>query len=186
MNGRAFFASHPLKITNKKSARFVDKIFEEINEQIFLAKQNRLMCLRFSIKRTCNLERALPANIEKIKTTYLSSPEEEFEENKLDLFKLLVSYRDEIAEEEDLPSYTIFSNYAIRNCCALLPGDEASSSAVGGFGKTKAAEYGEAVLKIIRNYCEEHSIELNYVKEKKKPKIKTHFQKVRQFIGNSK
>jgi len=175
---QSIFASHPLKITNKKSARFVDKIFEEINEQIIFSKTKSSLCVSgFQLNELATWKRALPANIEKIKTTYLSSPEEEFEENKLDLFKLLVSYRDEIAEEEDLPSYTIFSNYAIRNCCALLPGDEASLSAVGGFGKTKAAEYGEAVLKIIRNYCEEHSIELNYVKEKKKPKSKPIFKK---------
>lgn len=141
---QSIFASHPLKITNKKSARFVDKIFEEINEQIIFSKTKSSLCVSgFQLNELATWKRALPANIEKIKTTYLSSPEEEFEENKLDLFKLLVSYRDEIAEEEDLPSYTIFSNYAIRNCCALLPGDEASLSAVGGFGKTKAAEYGK-------------------------------------------
>jgi len=175
---QSIFASHQLKITNKKSARYIDKVFEEINEQILFSKTKTNLCISdFQLNELATWKRALPAKIEKIKTTYLSSAEEEFEENKSDLFKLLISHRDKIAEEEDLPPYTIFSNFAIRNCCTLLPGDEASLSAVGGFGKSKAAEYGEAVLQIIRNYCEEHNIELNYVKEKKKPKPKSIFKK---------
>ncbi|MBK7432089.1 MAG: HRDC domain-containing protein [Bacteroidetes bacterium] len=106
-------------------------------------------------------KRALPAKIEKIKTTYLSSAEEEFEENKSDLFKLLISHRDKIAEEEDLPPYTIFSNFAIRNCCTLLPGDEASLSAVGGFGKQKQLNM-EKLFANNPKHCEEYNIELNF------------------------
>ncbi|MBP6656683.1 MAG: hypothetical protein KA284_02440, partial [Bacteroidia bacterium] len=59
--------------------------------------------------------------------------------------------------EFEKPVYLIYIYNSVEDFAKQV----ASLSAVGGFGKTKAAEYGEAVLKIIRNYCEEHSIELN-------------------------
>ena len=77
-----------------------------------------------------------------------------------------------MAEEEDVPPYMIFSNQTIRNCCAQLPGDESTMLAMGGFGRTKLSLYGFEVLKMIRRYCEENSIELNYSKGNQKGKVK--------------
>lgn len=165
------FVSHPLKIKNKKAARYIDKVFEEINEQIVISKTKTELCLSdFQLNKLATWKSALPKNIAKIKTTYVSSAEDEVEEKKSGLFELLAAYRDAIAKDEDLPAYMVFSNYAINNCCSMLPGDKTSLTAVGGFGKSKTDEYGEEVLKIIRQYCEEQNIELNYIKEKKKLK----------------
>jgi len=166
---QSILSRHELKIENKKSARHIDKIFEEINEQILFSKTKTELCMSgVELNELATWKKALPKTTEKIKSVYFSSAKNGIDENKSGLFELLAEYRNAIAEEEDIPAYMVFSNQAIKNCCALLPGDETTLMSVGGFGKSKTNEYGEDVLQIIRQYCQEQNIELNYLKEKKK------------------
>lgn len=175
---KEMLASHPVKITNRKPARIIDKALEEINEHITFNQIKTGLCKAgFSMNELVTWKKCLPKNIETVRTTYVSSAMEGVAEQRTELFGILSSYRNEKAEEVELPPYLIFSNEAIRNCCELLPGDETSLLAMGGFGRTKLSEYGADVLNLVRKYCEENDLELNYTKEKKKPKIKSIFKK---------
>ena len=167
------FLAHPIKISNKRTARSIDKVLEELNEQMVYNQTKTDLCKSgFSMNDLSVWKKNLPANFEKVKSTYISSAMEGVSGEKSELFELLSSYRDEMAEEEDVPPYMIFSNQTIRNCCAQLPGDESTMLAMGGFGRTKLSLYGFEVLKMIRRYCEENSIELNYSKGNQKGKVK--------------
>ncbi len=169
---------HPLKITNKRFARSIDKVLDEINEQLVFNKTKTDLCKSgFNMNELTTWKKNLPSIIEKVKSSYVSSAMEGVTGDKSGLFELLSAYRDEMAEAEGLPPYMIFSNQAIRNCCSQLPGDENTILAMGGFGKSKMSEYGVDVLDIIREYCEENNLELNYTNEKPKRKTKAIFSK---------
>lgn len=166
---KKFLAEHPLKITTRKSSRLIDKEFEEINEQIIFCATKLGICKKgFRMNEMTTWKKYLPQNIEKIKTSYQSSAKEGVSEQQSGLYEILVAFRNEQAEEKDLPAYMIFSTQAIKNCCQLLPGDKESLLAIAGFGKKKVKEFGGEVLQIIHQYCEENNIQLNYVKEKVK------------------
>jgi hypothetical protein len=57
------------------------------------------------------------------------------------------------------PAYTVVSNATLDHLCSVLPGNDAALSMVKGIGARKAAEYGEQLVRIIREYCEENDIE---------------------------
>ncbi len=166
---KKFLSEHPLKITTRKSSRLIDKEFEEINEQIIFCATKLEICKKgFRMNEMTTWKKYLPQNSEKIKTSYHSSAKEGVSEQQSGLYEILVAFRNEQAEEKDLPAYMIFSTQAIKNCCQLLPGDKESLLAITGFGKKKVNEFGDDVLQIIHQYCEEYNIQLNYVKEKVK------------------
>ncbi|RWR12520.1 DNA helicase RecQ [Siminovitchia fortis] len=75
------------------------------------------------------------------------------------LFEVLRQLRKEIADEENVPPYIIFSDVTLKEMSALLPRNEAELMQVKGVGERKLEAYGQAFLKEINKYCEEQGIE---------------------------
>ena len=93
----------------------------------------------------------------------------------VELFELLRELRNTIAEREDLVHFQIFTQKSLYEMCETLPTSQNELLNVNGFGKTRVAKYGNEIIKIIREYCEENDIEVSNGKaifEEAKPKRK--------------
>lgn len=87
-------------------------------------------------------------------------------ENKYDenLFQLLREKRKELADEKDIPPYTIFPDTTLMEMAYYYPQKSETLLHIYGVGSAKQKKYGNTFLNIIRTYCEEHDIE-----ERKQP-----------------
>ncbi len=77
----------------------------------------------------------------------------------VELFELLRELRNDIAQENDLIHYQIFTQKALYEICEVLPITKKQLLEINGFGKVRVEKYGTQILKVIREYCEENDIE---------------------------
>lgn len=80
------------------------------------------------------------------------------------LFGLLRERRMEVAEEQGVPPYVVFSDRTLVEMAVFFPQSAASFARMHGVGAFKLEKYAETFLPIIRAYCETNGIE-----EKVKP-----------------
>lgn len=71
-----------------------------------------------------------------------------------DLFLALKAVRAQIAQEEKVPAYVVFSNATLTDMAAKAPCTMAELMEVSGVGEVKAARYGEIFTKTIAAYKE--------------------------------
>lgn len=67
-----------------------------------------------------------------------------------DLLLKLKAWRLEMAKEQKVPPYIVFSDNTLVAIAEMLPGDEAALIAIPGIGAAKLAQYGPDVLELIR------------------------------------
>ena len=70
----------------------------------------------------------------------------------LELFENLRQLRTEIAREENMPPYIIFSDKTLVDMCVKVPLDREEMLTVSGVGDNKYARYGERFLNVIKEY----------------------------------
>ncbi|MGX6995957.1 DNA helicase RecQ [Pediococcus acidilactici] len=70
------------------------------------------------------------------------------------LFEELRQLRRDLAEEQHVPPFVIFSDKTLRDMCAVLPETLDEMLDVKGIGENKLAKYGEQFLKVLQNYQE--------------------------------
>lgn len=75
--------------------------------------------------------------------------EEGFSDKEETLFEKLRSLRMEIAREEKVPPYIVFSDKTLTHMCILKPADKEQMLAVSGVGEFKYKKYGERFLQCI-------------------------------------
>jgi ATP-dependent DNA helicase RecQ len=82
-------------------------------------------------------------------------------ENKYDehLFEELRLKRKELADEQEIPPYTIFPDTTLMEMSYYFPQDEEKLIGIYGVGSSKLKKYGSTFLKIIRDYCEKNEID---------------------------
>lgn len=93
----------------------------------------------------------------------------------VELFELLRVLRNEIAQENDLIHYQVFTQKALYEICETLPTNKKELLQVNGMGKTRVQKYGTQILKVIHTYCDENDIETSNevdIFETEKPKKK--------------
>ncbi|WP_166966226.1 helix-turn-helix domain-containing protein [Yeosuana marina] len=78
----------------------------------------------------------------------------------VELFELLRVLRNEIANENDLIHYQVFTQKALYEMCETLPLTKKELLQVNGMGKTRVEKYGHAILEVIKAYCEDNDIEI--------------------------
>ena len=69
-----------------------------------------------------------------------------------ELFELLRKLRTEIASEEGVPPYIIFSDKTLIDMCVKLPENEEQFLDVSGVGAHKLEKYGDRFLRVIREF----------------------------------
>jgi len=68
-----------------------------------------------------------------------------------EVFAALRSWRSQIAREEKVPAYVIFSDATLQAISEELPADEAEMLSISGVGPSKLERYGAQVLEVIRS-----------------------------------
>jgi len=79
--------------------------------------------------------------------------------SNVDLFERLRLLRNALADELDLIHYQIFTQKSLYEMCELLPITKAQLLKINGLGKKRVEKYGEEILDVIVNYCDEHNLE---------------------------
>lgn len=72
-----------------------------------------------------------------------------------ELYEALRQKRNELAEDEGVPAYVIFSNATLRDMSRKQPRTKEDLLMVSGVGKVKRQRYGSAFLSVICRFCEE-------------------------------
>ena len=71
------------------------------------------------------------------------------------LLAALFNLRKRLAAEKKLPAYLIFNDATLREICARKPQSREELLSVKGVGEVKADQYGQAFLRLVREFCEE-------------------------------
>ncbi|WP_138434898.1 helix-turn-helix domain-containing protein [Winogradskyella algicola] len=101
----------------------------------------------------------------------------------IELFELLRALRNTLAQEHDLIHYQIFTQKALYQMCETLPTTKKELLQVNGFGKVRVEKYGNDILSVIKDYCEDNDINVSddsqfeFVEEKKPKRKKGDTQK---------
>jgi ATP-dependent DNA helicase RecQ len=75
-----------------------------------------------------------------------------------DLYEKLRELRRELASARGVPAYVIFNDRTLRGLAQIRPSTEDGLLAVPGIGAAKRRKYGEQLLEVIREYCEENGL----------------------------
>jgi hypothetical protein len=92
------------------------------------------------------------------------------------LYNRLKAWRDFKARETNLPHYMILPQATMATLADFLPQNTAALKQVKGMGSKKTEKYGDELLTLISEYCEEKQIEVPaqvFTKEKKPKKVKS-------------
>ena len=73
-----------------------------------------------------------------------------------DLFELLRTLRKQLADEQNIPPYIVFSDRSLRDMAAHFPQSAEDMLSISGVGETKLQRYGRQFLNLIRRYLEEN------------------------------
>ncbi|HKK43922.1 MAG TPA: DNA helicase RecQ [Balneolaceae bacterium] len=106
-----------------------------------------------------------------------------------DLFELLRSKRKEMADEQEVPPYTIFPDTTLMEMSYYFPQSIENLLPIYGVGSVKQKKYGDTFLKIIEEYCEENNIEeqqKTLEKKKKKQQSSEKYERIGQDFNNGK
>ena len=76
-----------------------------------------------------------------------------------ELFKLIQTERDRIADAEDVDPNAVFHDKALQAMATYFPTSEESLRVMPSVGPAKAEKYGDVFLPIIRDYYEKHGVE---------------------------
>jgi ATP-dependent DNA helicase RecQ len=85
----------------------------------------------------------------------------EFEYDR-SLFSLLRNKRKELADNEGVPPYVIFSDKTLVEMAGYFPQSRESLLNMSGVGKVKNERYGKDFLAIIKEYCKSNRIDEKY------------------------
>ncbi len=73
-----------------------------------------------------------------------------------DLFELLRTLRKQLADEQNIPPYIVFSDRSLRDMAAQRPQNAEDMLSISGVGETKLQRYGRHFLNLIRRHLEEN------------------------------
>ena len=72
------------------------------------------------------------------------------------LFELLRVLRKEIAQEQGIPPYVVFSDRSLHDMASICPRTADTMLTVTGVGEVKLERYGRQFIRLIERYCTEH------------------------------
>jgi len=75
-----------------------------------------------------------------------------------DLFEKLRILRKQFADEQQVPPYVVFPDSSLHAMASYLPQTKTEFRNISGVGEHKLETYGDAFIKAIKAYCEQHNI----------------------------
>lgn len=82
-----------------------------------------------------------------------------------ELFEELRKLRHELAQERHVAAYVIFSDAVLRDMAKFRPGSLPTLKCIRGLGDRKIAEYGDAFVACIREYCDKCGVRLDQTED---------------------
>ncbi|MBY0477463.1 MAG: AAA family ATPase [Chitinophagaceae bacterium] len=76
-----------------------------------------------------------------------------------DLYFKLKQWRDKVCAENNLPIYLLANSSSLIELCNYLPFTKEHLLLLSGFGKAKVEKYGDEILEMVTQYCNEHQLE---------------------------
>ena len=77
------------------------------------------------------------------------------------LFEALRTFRRQEAREKGVPPYVVFGDATLRDIARIRPSTPKVLMTAKGIGAQKRRQYGRAVLTIVRQYCEQHHLDMD-------------------------
>lgn len=115
---------------------------------------------------------------EKTAVSVSGKPENSLElERDEALFQKLRKIRKEIADDENVPAFVIFSDATLNELAAYFPQNKEDLERISGFGEVKIEKYGEAFLEIVVSHCKENQLKSKMDEKSARPKRKKRKQK---------
>jgi ATP-dependent DNA helicase RecQ len=74
------------------------------------------------------------------------------------LFEILRKKRKKLADQANLPPFTIFHDRTLKEMAARMPKTHEELAGIYGIGAAKLVKYGDVILRIIRHYSETYQI----------------------------
>jgi len=96
-----------------------------------------------------------PVNIEIVKEPEIYQ-EHSFEK---ELFEKVKHLRNQIARQENVPPYIIFSDSTLLDLATYLPLNQTDLFKISGFGSFKTEKYGDKFLEMVKQYCNDNKLE---------------------------
>ena len=166
--------NHPLLTEYKEPA----DIINEHLQQLTLAINQTIYNLNYSKNNfsiTTYLQHKLNYAQPKISITCYATNKKQANSSVAngELFSTLKRWRDKICEENNLPIYMLANQATLTEISTYLPQTKKDLLLISGFGKVKIDKYGDDILEMIQDYCDQYSIEpeTNFkVKKRKKEK----------------
>ena len=75
-----------------------------------------------------------------------------------DLFAILKVVRSQVAREENVPAFMVFSDATLVEMATYLPLTTTDLGNISGFGNLKLVKYGSSFLDPIMDYCRDHQL----------------------------
>jgi ATP-dependent DNA helicase RecQ len=120
--------------------------------EIAFHQQNKIRLTSFAKKVLFDGEKVQLTTVQKISTDKSEIKETKSKATANSLFEILRKLRYEIAKEEEVPAYVIFSDAALRQMETNRPMSDSELIAIDGVGKAKLEKYGDAFIKAIINF----------------------------------
>ena len=81
------------------------------------------------------------------------------------LFEHLRALRRSIADEQGVPPFVVFSDVTLRELARVRPVDARAFRRIKGVGEKKSADLGTRFIEAIKEYCDNHKLEMNRADE---------------------
>lgn len=104
----------------------------------------------------CRGVRRVEGTLPKIQQRPTNTEGQDLEAYDQDLFQELRVLRKQLADQEELPPYAIFSDRTLREMCMYYPKSIEELLQVQGVGKVKSERYGTTFIEAIQRYCQEN------------------------------
>ena len=145
-----------IETDNKAIRKILKESFENLYQEAFVKSACFKACMAgFTVKNYLGAKAI--AAIEKIQLKPESKSKTVIStggKSNSALLHQIKAWRDEMAEEEDLPLYMVLPQKTMYELAELLPVSMKELKEISGFGKKKVAKYGSEIISIIRNYLQ--------------------------------
>lgn len=110
------------------------------------------------LKKQVQIEIPIAKRIEKPAKIRQNTVGGELTEKENALMKELRRLRKQLADEQSVPPYIVFSDASLRQMAQSRPQGPDSFLNISGVGNRKLAQYGQAFTQTIREFCEENAL----------------------------
>jgi len=142
-------------LRSQTEKEIVDTINYLLTEDFLQLTDGKYPVVRLTEKCVPVLKGETTVWMKKSKSTVKETKERE---ESQELFEILRVLRKNIATEEQVPPFVIFSDATLKEMCRYFPIDEASMLQIKGVGQSKFAKYGQAFIDEIIEFVSNHNI----------------------------